>query len=675
MAEQKTYPTAQAAVEDLRPGWKIVGQQPHYRTVPASSTDPNAVPLPGDPTQKAIQDGVEYSIQSPSGQPDKVVLGDAENTYVWNTTPGAPLPKALVVLSGGSATPSQGDKKPSDPSKWLPVTGRDANGQPTSQVIGQWDPVNNELHAQSAPTRTPTGQYVPVTVTNANGTTEQIGYVDTGDPSQFRAMPTEKALKPSGKYTDEFVTDASGKQKLVAKVDTGDHSWHPVSIDPASQKRLIQTPTAVYSVDDQDKVAKLFDVDQNTPYQLQVIDGVSYRFDPHEKDPTKALVKIADAPLPQQIKDSDGNTMILSTDADGNGKYVYPPGVQRSGTLQTNTTAKTLNWYDGQGNLIKSVPNENYVAPQNTVNPPAVNTVAPRILIPDPDHPGQLKWIDNEGRVTASQALQQLASQLSGHVVDSNISVDEAKALIDAANQAMTAQANAANTALDYTSRSAQTGAGLLQQRAASAQGILSDVMRTATARPLYAGAPDVSGMGSAIAGYTADLFGGQDTLNAAANMVKAANPQAPGPMQAAATAALTQILMKRQELTGELHPTEQAQAAARQSVQQNAVVAPNPVIQPVQPQGLPATWQRADQMYGTTPSGDALAQPGMAGTVPPGSPQYLGFKAPFEQSDLSEGRSVVPSVQASPMPGFVAPTAQVRPPAPTVNLYIGAQA
>ena len=35
--------------------------------------------------------------------------------------------------------------------------------------------------------------------------------------------------------------------------------------------------------------------------------------------------------------------------------------------------------------------------------------------------------------------------------------------------------------------------------------------------------------------------------------------------------------------------------------------------------------WQRADQNPGLAPQGNALAAPGMAGTVPPGSPQYLG--------------------------------------------------
>jgi hypothetical protein len=482
--------------------------------------------------------------------------------------------------------------------------------------------------------------------------------VDSGDKS-FHPLAAPPDAKPSGKYDNQYVTNADGTRRLVGMVDTGDKHFIPVSADPTTQKKTIQTPNAVYSVDDNDNVNKLFDIDKSVPLQAVVIDGTVYSFDPNEKDPTKRLVQVSANNLPQTIKQGDV-TYVLQKNDDGTFEYKLPPGVDKPAALQTNTTAKTLDWYDANGNLIKSVQNRNYVEPKvDQPNLPATNTVAPNILVPDPDKPGSFKWIPNEARVTASQALQNLASSLSGHVVDGKISVDEAKTIIDGANTAMQTATTAATQALDYTSRGAQAGAGLLQQRAATAQGVLSDVMRTATQRPLYAGAPDLSGLSSAIGNWTAGLMGGQDTLNAAASMVRAASPDGNSPMAAAATSALTQMLNKYKELNGgQPHPIELTHQAAQQSVANGGVAAPlttPPVVQQPAAAAQPVTFTAPNQVAANMAPANQVPGQNYGATT-----AYSGGIAPWN---------------AQPGPSFVAPVAPsplVAPPTPTVTIHVG---
>lgn len=652
----KVYGSDQELLDALMgKGWVVTGTKDATKSVPNTNRTTTS-----DPATIEQKYGRELTIQNADGtQRDKIVVNDVQN-------PAAKGGVGIQVLEGPTKNaPAGSTNKTSDPSKFIAVHSDPTD--PKSPVVAQWDPVNNEWHASAQPGAKATGKLVPAVVTDSDGTQRQIGYSDEGDPSIFRPMPSEPSKQPTGKYDDVTVTDADGTKRIVGKTDQGDHSFHPVAADPTTGRRIIQTPEAIYFVDANGNLdaSKTIAIDKNTPFQAVNIDGTLMRFDPSEKDPTKALVKLADAPMPKQIKDASGNPMILETQEDGTAKYVYPPGVTKAGALQTNTTAKTLDWYDDQGNLLKSIPNKNYVEPKvDAATPPATNLVAKQIQIPDPDHPGKLIWVDNKARVTASQALQNLATQLTGQVVDGDISVDEAKALIETANAAQTNLVNAAKTTLDYTSEQARTGAGLLQQRAATAQGMLSNVLGIANSGRL--GNVNMSGIGAGLTGgiaaYTAELMGGQDTMNAAANMVRAASPgDAGSPSAAAATSALTQMLTRYNEQTNTLHPIQQAYKAAQQSLDTGGAAAPlttPPVVQPVQ--GL-SDWQRADQAQGTAPAGNALAPAGVAGTVLPGSPQYLGFKAPaalqpFAQSGIAEGTSR----------GFVAPP--VTPPTPTVS-------
>jgi hypothetical protein len=652
------YLSEDAAVSALRPGWKIVGRAPYVVEIdnPAYASAPATAP----PKIKQTV-GTILSIEGPNGEPDKMTVSMPSAADF--TDPDKQSGPVISVLEGPAKGPSTTGGKQSDPSKWQPVT------RPgTTDVVGTWDPVNNEFHAiAAAPGAQPKGPpYDPVTVTDPDGTQRQVGMVDTGDKS-FHPLAAPPDAKPSAKYDNVYVTNADGSKRLVGMSDTGDKHFIPVSADPTTQKRTIQTPTAVYSVDDNDNVKKLIDIDKSSPYQAVVIDGVPYSFDPNEKDPTKRFSKAPGDFQHPPIKDANQNPMVWQADAEGGGKYVYPPGVQPTGTLQTNTTAKTLNWYDANGNLIKSVPNENYVEPKvDQPNLPPTNLVAPNILVPDPDKPGSFKWIPNEARVTASEALQNLASSLSGHVVDGKISVDEAKTIIDGANTAMTTARGAASDILQATAQGAQTGAGLINQRVQAASSMLNNTLGLAAGAKNLMTAP--AGLGEAltqgIAGWTADLAGGQATLDSAARLVQQADPRSnmADPTTQHAIGVLSQMLDKYQELNGAPHPAVAATQAARQSAQTGGMVAPatappggyNPSDiqwnQPYNPASVPGRTNVGLGMGTVTPPFVAPA-PSMAG--PPPGANY--------GANVAYTAGVAPwNAQPGPaIPSFVAPPTQ----------------
>jgi hypothetical protein len=630
------YTSKQAAVDALRPGYRITGEAPNMVTVP----NPKAG-LAGQPATLQEQQGSVITIDNPSDPslpPDTIVIKQVGNAP-WKGGVG------YDVVQGPTKAVPAAAGKPSDPSKWEPIYR--TPGQADSGLVAQWDPVNKEYHPVAAPQGAqPTGKFDPVYREPNKPESGVIALIDTGDKS-FHPVAGDPGAKPSGTYTNvPDPRDPTGK-RIIGMVDTGSKAFHALAQDPASQKQVVTTPTKIFVFDNEGQIVNEVDVDRTSPYQAVIIDGTPYRFDPNEKDPTKAFSKAPGDWQHPPIKDANGLPMTWD---EAQGKYAYPAGVTPAATLSTVTTAPFLEWYDQQGNLINRVENQNYRAPQTQQG--TQSTTAPMIQQWNPKT-GQWDWVENKGRVTASEALQNMASVLSGQVVDGKISVDEAKELIAGANQTMTSAVSAASNVLDYTAKGAQTGAGMLQQRAATAQGMLGQVLGLAgqgqSSKGYGGGLQSVpAGLGAelvgGIAGYTADLMGGQGTLDAAAKMVQAAGGgDAASPAAATAISTLTQMLDKYRALSGTDHPVMQAQRSAQQSAQANGIVAPQPNPAPIAAAAGTAAgaaagaaqnftappWQRADQMYGTTPPGNALAQPGMAGTVPPDSPNYMGFTAP----------------------------------------------
>jgi hypothetical protein len=618
------YNSKQAVVDALRPGSKVVGEAPY--TVKVANPQAGG---PGQPAQIDQQAGITLSIEGPDGEPDTIVVKEIGNNPATKggtgfdviqgptkapsktSTPASGLERLdenLNVIPPGSSTPTVYVRDPkappgtqpfkvdpnvkTDPSTWTPITDpNDKSDNP--RVIGLWDPANNKVGASVS---------------------AQSG-AKTSDP---------------GKWTPVYRTPGDAGSGVVGQWDPVNSELHAVSAAPDGTQ-IVATPTAIYTLDKATgKVINTQEVAQGDVNKQAVsVGGKVYVFDPK----TGALT------LPENVKDA--------------------------ATVGNSTTLKDLVWYDDQGNEVSRTPNPNYgKAP---VTAPTPNTVAPMIQVPDPNNPSQLIWIENKGQVTASDALQQLAAHLTGQVIDKKITVDEAKTLIDAANQRMTADTaqqnaqtaqqqnvtTAAGDILSNTRGNAQTGAGLLQQRAASASGMLQNILGQATGAKNLMSAP--AGLGEqlvgGIGGWTADMMGGQSTLDSAARMVQMADPNSnmADPATQTAVGVLHQMLDKYQQTTGMPHPAVAATQAAQQSAQNGGLTAPVTTATQQTQQTPPVQQQFAGLAQGGANMGGMNLYP------TPGSPG-------MPISGLAQGG-------LQQMPGFVAPGAPVKPPPVTVTV------
>ena len=468
------YNTKQAAVDALLPGYKVIGEKPYVVKV----ANPDAGKA-GEPAQIDQTQGSELSVQGPNGEPDTIVVKEVGNnnavkggvgydvvqgpqkTPAKAATPpsglvhldasGKEIPAGdtttkVVYLSDPKAPPGtqpfkvEGDLK-TDPTQWTPIQ----NPNKPDEVIGLWDPVNNKVGASvSAPS----------------------GAKDS-DPS---------------KWTPVYRTPGDPSSGIVGQYDPVNHSLSSVSQLP-DKTQVVTTPNAIYVVDAASgKSTKVQDVDPKSPFQSVVIGNQVYKFDPKDGSYTAGPVVHPD------IKDASGNPMVWNEDEAGNGKYGYPPGVSPAATINNSTTLKNLEWYDNQGNLVASRPNSNYAATQTTQG--TASTTAPQIQQWNPKT-GAWEWVENKGRVVASQALHDMAQTLSGQVVKGDISQDEAVAIINAANAKMTNDINqqnadtskatqigtAAGDVLRNTQQNATTGANLLQNRVTTATGALNSLV------------------------------------------------------------------------------------------------------------------------------------------------------------------------------------------------------
>lgn len=535
------YSSKQAVADALKPGSKVVGEAPYTVKV----TNPQAG-LPGQPAQIDQPAGVTLSILGADGQPDTIVVKEVGNA---DTKGGA----GFDVIQGPQVKPT---------AKATPAAGLerlDANLQPLT------DPNKPAVYVRdpNAPAGTQPFKVDPTI------TTDPATWTPIKDPNDKSANPRIIGLwDPANNKIGASVTAPTGSKDsdpstwkpiyrtpgdtgsgIVGQWDPVNNELHAVSAGP-DNTQVVQTATGIYSVDKT----------KGTSTLIQKLDPA---------DPNKQAVSVGSKVYSFDPKD---------------GSFTLPTNVQEAATVGNSTTLKELIWYDSQGNEVNRRPNPNYQAPPAAV--PAVDKNARLIPIADPDKPGQLKWVENQGRVVASDALKQLASSLTGQVVGGDMSQDEAIALINAANSRMTNDINAqqgvttaASDVLANTRGNAQTGAGLLQQRVQAATGTLQSILGNAlsnkniTSIPGDVGANLVQGL----QGWTADLMGGQGTLDSASRLVQMADPKSDlaDPTTQAAIGTLRQMLDKHAELTGGLHPADAAARAAGASVQNGGMVAP----------------------------------------------------------------------------------------------------
>jgi hypothetical protein len=291
------------------------------------------------------------------------------------------------------------------------------------------------------------------------------------------------------------------------------------------------------------------------------------------------------------------------------------------------------------------------------------DTVAPLIMTMNPAT-GKIESQPNGNRITASEATSQLAQQLGLKVAQGSMSEKDAQDLITGAINTMNAQTaqtnaqtqqqqnqvSAAGDILSNVRGNAQTGAGMLQQRAQTAQGMLGQILGIAgqgqrsgnfggglMSAPAGLGAGIVNG----ISGWTSQLMGGQDTLDSAARLVQMADPKSnmADPAMQTAVGALTTMLDKYHQVTGQPHPAVAATAAANQSQQNNGVTAP----QAAAPAPNPA--------YASTGAGAVTAGYGSGAGNPWGNAPN-GFPAPVTVGSNPYASSGVGAVGA----GFAAP-------------------
>jgi len=512
-----------------------------------------------------FKDGTQFEARddSPPDSPDVMVL--------QVTDPGTALKPDSTTRT---ATPAAGLERLD--ANLQPIT------DPTKPAVYVRDPA---APAGTAPFKLEGEQQLGdpstwVKIMNPNDPTQVSGFYDPKSQKVAASVTAAPNAKPSGTFTNVIDPNDPNKKRVIGLIDTGDKSLHAVATQ-ADGKQVITTATGIYSYDkDTDKVSLLTTIDPHSPIQIVTYpDGSIYSFNPNETDSAKQLTKLQGGKPPPTIT-SNGTTYVLKADGTG---YELPPGVSRPTTVDNTTTLKRIVIRDDQGNVLSDTPNVNYTPPAATV--PAPNTTAPYIQIQDPNDPSKLIWTENKGRVTASQALRDLASHLSGQVVSGDITVDEAKSIIDASNAKMTNDINALNAArgaagdvLTNAQANATTGASLLNQRVSSATGALNSLISSAAGSKMTSIPGGVGqGLVQGLTDWTAQLGGGQGVYDAAARMVQASDPKISGDPTLAQQAqqALAQMFTQWQQQTGAPHPLVAATTAANQGATANGMAAP----------------------------------------------------------------------------------------------------
>lgn len=505
--------------------------------------------------------------------------------------------------------------------------------------------------------------------------------------AQGRLIPPGDTTTPAAKLRDPqtgATIDLPDPKTVPPSGTIREHNGDLISIDPTGTKITVIRPK------DAPKGQKvIINGEDGGKYEYDEATGETRKLDTGVK-PTTPGQPIGASQL--QTRDNGDGTETPGVYApDEKGNPVWRPALNADGTevkrpKGSGATASPadITWiYDpttGQEKASRLLPDGTFVDTGQTR--PATgtiltpNTTAPVIGRVMPD--GTIKWQKNDAQITVDQATADLMEQVGLKVKAGSMSMADAKDLLSGAVNVMNAKTDqqqadtalqesvrgAAANVLDYTKQNATTGANMLNQRVSSAQGMLDSILgkvgglaqgsagRFGTLGGGLTGASDLSGIGAGltegIAGYTAQLMGGQQTLDTAARLVGAVDPSGGSPQSQAAMGVLNQMLNKYRELSGNDHPAVAATTAANATVGSGAVTSPvtNAVTNPTAgvPNSLTNTtttttdggtrpfmspdWNRGDQDFGRTPAGAGMAAAGLAGTVGPDDPRRLGPRA-----------------------------------------------
>jgi hypothetical protein len=533
--------------------------------------DPSGPEIPGPYDLYTFADGTSVEI-APTGEVSTYTVKTPSGTSGWTDITEVRNKDQSITFYG---------KDPKDPSGPLkPVEGLPTSAAPASVTAkptpsAQLDSLDSKGNVVPAGDPSAKQMRDPATGTTFNLVTDPAGALhDLGNDVIL--------VKPDGSYTKVASKPKEAQQFNVPGV--GFVNFDPNQPAGSQVSVLLKTPAP------------------NDP-KTEVRDGVTYQYDPDSRTWLKT-------DLPAQVDIG----------------YTY-----------NDPNSDQIIFYDKSGKEVSRTTKPNYKPPVQ-VQPgsaPAADLISPKIPTFNPQT-GALEFVDNPNQIKASDATSQLAQQLGLKVAAGSMSEKQAQDLItgavntmNAQTSRMTAEANqqqnittAAGDVLANTRANAQTAGSLLQQRAQAATGTLQSILgqtlqnKNITSYPSDVGANLVQGL----SGWTADLMGGQATLDSAARMVQMADPRSDNadPSTQAAIGTLSQMLDKYQQLTGTPHPAVAATQAAQLSQQQGGAVAPNTA-----PQATPAVQAvQATPAVGagfTPPGGSSYSYPSVpwAGAVP----------------------------------------------------------
>jgi hypothetical protein len=547
-------------------------------------------------------------------------------------------------------------------------------GQPVEvdPLIDNPDPIDRKL-TPKIPNPNPRRKYIfnNGTQLEATGSGDQVDA--EGRPLEIQITDAGTALRPGAATSLEETVSAPKDQRYILSrkpdgtIVSKDNPNYTGEKDDKSQLQPFGNQLLRVNPDGTTTVIATKAADSKEPTTVPFGDTL-YAFDGAH---VTALVSKPKEPTKPTTEVRNGKTYQWDPASNSWSEAPGLPSEQKPTTASVNTTAKYIVYYDDQGNEVSRNKNPNYEE-----KPPTqltADTVSPNIPLLKPD--GTVQWVPNQNRVPASQAMQDLLGQVGVKVNGGDLSMTDAKDLLSGTVNVMnaqTAQANAqtaqaqagtqaATGALSALGQGAQTGAGMLQNRVSNAQQMLQGILgvagqgqRSGNMGGGLMSAP--AGLGEAlvggIQGWTTELGGGQGVYDTAARLVQQADPTN-SPQAQAAYGVLTQMLDKYKQTTGQDHPAVAATNALSSSTAANGLTAPA-TASPQQPAG----WNLVTGPQDFTQQ-PALA-PGVAGTVQPGDPRYMGFTAPsvpVPREPMPYERSVNFNPY-TPMPyqGFVAP-------------------
>jgi hypothetical protein len=574
-----SYPTEQAAVDAVRPGYKIVGRTANIEEVPNDKYNPAKPPDPSlNPQTIKKANGFVLSLVDANGKPDKLTISAAIPT---TGTGGGKGGVGYEVLEGPTGTPT---------ATATAVTGWTRLG-PDMKPVGPNDPAAYVIDPKSPPGTVPIkvgddarlgdpSTWTPIYENPLGPPGSQGRVIGLFDPktdkvaASITAPPGSKPSDPS-QWTPVYRTPGKTDSGIVGQWDPVNSELHAVS--QVDGKEIVKTDDAIYVVDKNTGATTL--AQTLTPNKQQIFthpDGSIYMVNPADQ----SLTKLQGTQPPQTItEDGIGGTKITKVYNPETKTYELPAGSAASLSVDTGSAAlKRIIIRNAQtGEVISDTENPNYAgAPQPAE--PTINTVA-RTVPRWNSKTGAWEDVPNTNRIVASEALRAMAQQVTGQVIAGDISEDEAYKLLTAANAKMAndiAEQGVARAAagdiLTANAQGATTGASLLNQRSATTQNLIQNGLNLVTSTGgrygNYSGGVlnEIPGFGRDLvqgaASFATEIGGGQAVYDTAVRMVQAADPNNQNPDRAAAVGALSQMMAKYKQATGADYPTVSATKA-----------------------------------------------------------------------------------------------------------------